>query len=228
MFSAAIIIILLQTALALLTAVQAHPELPQIVKANATEVAQQAITQATIALTSQPLGPALPSAISQTTSSTKSPAGWNRYTNSQYGFSIQYPNDMLPTISDPPVAGPSPDPSVPPLKLVVQFGTDWDGFSVSASANTSDLAACSNATPLGDSNWRRESATIGGTSFTLYDWSEGGLIHRNRLMYRKAQGGVCFAVTSSQTYSAGDDDAKYTARMKLLDAIIQTFRFTSL
>jgi hypothetical protein len=239
------VVALLQAALMLLTAAQA-PNVPQSLRDEATQVANQAITQATAALPPpQPLPPYTPNnfvnlTATQSQSSTSIP-DMSEYTDSQHGFRIQYPN-TLTRITNPAQMttqsffGPTFVQGFTPL---VQFAIkEQSGFmvshfieadlQVSVASAPSLVNSCSSLYPDdGDLIVSHQgTVAINGVSFSEID---GGDAATSNVFYLHSfsavHNGMCYKVEIVEqgvAYSATDADTLVTNFMPT----VQSFQFT--
>lgn len=123
----------------------------------------------------------------------------NNYVNTQYGFSVRYPNDMPPT--------PIPDRWSKNISMI-SFGTDTDGVIVSVITNPADVANClvtpRNVLPSTYTVSDSKIVRIREVPFLSYFVSNTTAKKPiNTHYYTSVQNGVCFSIrqtTSSATY----------------------------
>jgi hypothetical protein len=210
---------LLQAALSLLGFVQQHSELPQSSRDQAQQVAQQAITQATQTLSSN------------TKPSTSAQSAGNpsvaTYSNSQYGFSIDFAKDDPAKTVD--YGSLHPFSSAP-----IVYSGYW--ITVNASNDPIDVANCTSAGAIHnvydgsasqpDSTY---SKTVKGTTFAVSDWHDGEPSYERN--YTTLHNGTCFdiqliTVPSCSLCADGRPTLEsYKPQLDSMDKIAQTFRF---
>ena len=150
------------------------------------------------------------------------------YTNTQYGFSVQYPNSFTPgtTSSVPWWYNQTQQPL---LSLV--GADDAQRVNIGASANPTDVATCTTGTNY-------TIVTINGVPFHRYTSTDPALGQegfsyvytalKNATCYRISMGFVGTEVGYLSTQSEKDAElASEAAIFKKLDSVAQTFRFTN-
>ena len=208
---------LLHATLSLLGFVQANPTLPQATVDQATQVAQQAVDTAN-------------NAISQTPAT-----GMKTYTNAQYGFSVQYPNNApLNVKENPPVLLYG---AAPLISFEIPANPNGSGsatVAIAASAKASDIENCMAPTPKEDvmpgGAVASKSVTINNIAFVESgDGSSGLGSYYEHDIYQTLHNNVCYEIYISKTRpsidpgaSAGDSEIA-----AFVDPILHSFQFAS-
>lgn len=168
------------------------------------------------------------------------------YSNSQYGFSLQYPGDLFLNTSN--YGSTHPFTGLPIAYIFVQNLTSnnataqTEGYvSVNVSTNASDVADCSISGAIanvydgapaftGSSN-----VSINGSTFLRSDRSDGGGVAGLERDYTTVHNGACYDLQvitfPSACVNSGCDDRQWSLQtetnlLNQLDPIAQSFRFT--
>ncbi|MFA5854648.1 MAG: hypothetical protein WC866_06275 [Patescibacteria group bacterium] len=167
------------------------------------------------------------------------------YTNTLSGFSVQYPDTILHTedTQDMQLSGYIPvcDPDYAvvcfPIPKDAYAGTNF-GSAAFAVHLRDDLKTSSACETWQGGELVDGDATINGTSYKKFSYSEGAMSHRlDGENYRTFRDGTCFelstrvATTVFEVYEPGTvklfSDANRSALQAALDAMLTSFRFAS-
>ncbi|MDO8561249.1 MAG: hypothetical protein Q7S05_00275 [bacterium] len=148
---------------------------------------------------------------------------WKTYTNSQYGFSLQYPNDMPPT----PVHNRWSE-----IISMISFGTDATGVNINMITTPADITNClvapQNLLPKTYSVSEIKTVPVNGVPFLSYIISSSDRFAQTQY-YRALQDGVCFSIeqrlSTSLTSEAQKIQSQYNVLWAKTSAIVQSFRF---
>jgi hypothetical protein len=202
---------ILQTTLAMLGLVQQHPELPQPVQDQVTQAAQQVVTQTSDAVSKQ--------------ASAKN-ANLKTYTNSQYGFSVQYPATVT---FNPDCAEGEPvcrgNPLVVFYENDAQSGSKFsDGYVV---VNASKTPSVVNSCLTAGADFGSSVKTINGVQFTVFNGPPDAGMGRytDYHAYNTLRDGTCYSIAVDKRYFSVAQP-KTSQAEKDLDGILQSFTFT--
>ena len=162
---------------------------------------------------------------STNTSSQSSPL--QTYTNSQYGFSIQYPNTL--TINPPCNDDTSPEscasPNLISFKAVAPQGANGFAYGYVIVPEPSVVGRC--ASDPGNGIGKYSNETINGIHFGVY--GTGGIAagtQESITTYSTEHNGLCYSITEDEyDHYSGGVYANSQAKIDL-ESIAKTFRFT--
>jgi len=153
-----------------------------------------------------------------------STTGWKTYTNTQYGFSIQYPTDLIDggvqPFSDYLYIQDSDFGVVKRLEKtsdeLVQIST-----ATSAAAVSSCLAYSSNSDEVSNTG----NVAINGIQFAKYDFGRVGLSHRFRdRIFSTVRNNTCYRIEIIESWLANPEPA--IDAIKEFTPIVMSFKFT--
>ncbi len=180
------------------------------------------------------------SATAGTNPGTVSAAGLKTYTNTTYGFSVQYPSSL--SVKTSGYGSLHPFMSAPVAYIWASDGLQTAGYlTLNVSPQGLDVAHCTQpgAVYSQNSGTSMTSATtvqINSTSFSQADYSDGGGVSGLRRDYSTLRNGICYTVEISSSPSAcvnsGCTNRQWslkteTALLKKLDTIARSFRFSA-
>lgn len=220
---------LLTAAMSLLGFVQQHPELPQSSRDQAQQIAQQAIMQATNALNTAPTQTTQTQNITSTPLTTTTQTGTKTYTNSQYGFSFQYPSN-LSVISPGKVYGEYSFHAFA-TQSVAGVVSGPKSFSVYVSSNPNDISNCLSvradySLPGYEGGNLAKMTTINGVQFAVFNGFENAAMGRseNGTVYNALKNNACYSI-DVRSITNRDDTQTYINSGAVIDSIINSFSF---
>ena len=169
------------------------------------------------------------------------PVGQGVYTNSRYGFSVQYPTSLMLETTGLSSGGFAGQSAVGAVSMYVANGGIIERLSVNVSSDSADVGNCTVAPQSPESTGEHASnvstVNINGTSFLKYQLSDlaaGQSV--NSTVYRAVRNNTCYEIrdtissTASNRLSAEENQKQSTdiaAASAIIGPIVQSFRFTN-
>ncbi len=173
---------------------------------------------------------------SEETATTTPETGWNVYKNTEYGFEVRYPQEILPEttfrklyhLSDGWRAGGLLNSTGTPIVAFPLYRTENESsypryynaeVRVGISISPEDVANCTSSSPY--TNASSTEVVINGTVFYEFPVQDAGMMqYLEGKSFRTVRNGICFAV---EQLRAGSSYRDTTSSMESIDMMLREY-----